>query len=162
MGKRGPQPTPAAVLQMRGSPLARQRLRGEPRPDPTRPTCPSWITDEAKRLWRELVPDLAKMGCLGRCDRTMLTLLVQTWADWREAEEFLAKHGTTYPVIRDGQPPEFRQYPHVRMARQLSEQVLRFGREFGLTPAARAGLGKVATPPAQEPVGKARFFGKSS
>ena len=162
MGKRGRQPTPIELLKLRGTFRLGRHGTGHPEPDRSRPSCPSWVSPEAKRCWRELIPQLERLGLLAKCDRTMLTMLCQTWADWRDAQEFIAKHGTTYPVIRDGQPPEFKQYPHVRLARQLADQALRLSREFGLTPAARAGLGKVATPPAQEPTGKARFFGKSS
>ncbi len=73
MGRRGPAPTPTNLLRLRGSPLAtKRRDRTEPKPDPTRPRCPSWLDEEAKAAWRQLVPHLDAMRVMTRIDGNAL------------------------------------------------------------------------------------------
>lgn len=140
MGRRGPPKTPTKILKMRGSWRAKTR-DGEPVPEQTRPRCPVWMRLRAKRMWRRLIPQLEQMGVLGRCDRNALARYCQSWARWREAEEFLMENGTTYPVYSEGGDVlETKQYPQVRQANILAGILLRIEKEFGLTPAARADL----------------------
>ena len=96
MGSRGPARTPTQILKLRGSWLANRR-EGEPKGDPAAPHCPKWLRKEGKALWKEIVPQLAAMGVLARCDRNAIARYCQTFAKWREAEEFLKEHGAVYP-----------------------------------------------------------------
>lgn len=158
MGKRGPARTPTNILKMRGSWRAKGR-EGEPRPDASAPRCPKWLRPEAKRVWRELVPQLERMNVLARCDRNAIARYCQVFAKWRSAEEFLKEHGEVYPEKNaSGQTLGLREYPQVSQAIRFSEQLLRLEREFGLTPSARANLSVGKKPP--EGGGKARFFKK--
>ena len=159
MGKRGPARTPTGLLKMRGSWRADQRV-DEPEPERRRPACPNWLMTEAKRVWRLLIPQLAKMGVLGRCDRNLLARYCQTWAKWREAEEWIMQHGD-FIAIHDkgGNIIEVKQVPQVNRAIKLSEQLLRFEKECGLTPSARAGLAKPKSNALENRgKGKDRFF----
>ena len=158
MGRRGPARTPTNVLRMRGSWLAKER-EDEPQPKRERPICPKWLRLEAKRAWRRLIPQIDGMGILGKCDRGVLARYCQTYAKWREAEEFLAKNGDIY-AVRDkaGAVTEFRQYPQVSTAIRLSDHLLRIEKEFGLTAAARANLAKPKEKDPHENRGKGRFF----
>ena len=73
MGKRGPPPTPTNVLKRRGS-WRGNRNPGEPRPEPGRPRCPSWLGDYAKAAWRHLVPMLDRMAVLTKVDCNALAM----------------------------------------------------------------------------------------
>ena len=159
MGARGPQKTPTAILKMNGSWLA-DRRENEPAPDPSKPARPPWLTPGARRVWNRVVPQLYAMGVIGKIDRDILAVYCTTYSKWRQAEDFLAGQArTVYPVKdKNGQVVDFRQYPQVNLAMKLGADVLRLGREFGLTSSARASLAieKPANP--DENRGKKRFF----
>ena len=140
MGERGPAPRPARILKIRDSWRAKAR-EGEPEPAEGRPRCPLWLSKEAKRAWREVIPQLERMGLLAKCDRSAIMRYCQTLAMWREAAEFLAEHGSIYPE-KDaaGRLVAIREYPQVARAVRLSEHLLRLEKQFGLTSSARAGL----------------------
>ena len=130
----------------------------EPKPSSERPACPAWLRLEAKRVWKELVPQLEAMGVLGKCDRLALGRYCQVFAKWREAEQFLAdsdqKNVKGY-LIRLGP------YELASLAIRYGDQLLRLEREFGLTPSARAGLAKPKDN-VDENRGKSRFFAKGA
>ena len=140
MGKRGPAPTPTKILEVRGSWRAGAR-QDEPQPEAKRPVCPAWLMPEAKRAWRELAPQLDRMGVLGKCDRNALARYCQTWAKWRAAEEWIMEHGD-HVVVRDkdGRATGIVEPPQVGRTIRLADQLLRLEQHFGLTPSARAGL----------------------
>ncbi len=155
MGKRGPPPTPTSVLLMRGSWRGSAR-KNEPQPDRSRPSCPKWLKPDGKALWRSLVRELESMGVLGHCDATALARYCQMFAQWRECQTFMELHGATF-TSKDGVEMP---YPQSATALRLSEQMLRLEQQFGLTPAARAGLSsQVAKSQASE---KSRFFKAAS
>ena len=131
----GPPKTPTNILNMRGSWRGGARDK-EPEPDRSVPECPEWLLDDAKSKWVELVPQLAAMGVLGTCDRGALARYCQLWARWRAVEE---AGGDTNQSLK------------------LSAALIRLEKEFGLTPAARAGLAVEKADP-QENRGKGRFF----
>ena len=157
MGERGPAPTPTKMLEMRGSWRAKKR-QGEPKPERSRPQCPRWLRKEAKRIWEELIPQIDEMGILGRCDRHALARYCQALANWRLAEEWVMEHGDVYPEKNEkGEVIGVKEYPQVGKSIRLAEMLLRLEKQFGLNPAARAGLGTVREPPdPNDP--KARFF----
>ena len=157
MGERGPARTPTSVLKTRGSWRAKAR-KGEPQPKKGRPRCPRWIKPEARRAWRELIPQLEMMKVLTKIDKNALVRYCQTLAMWREAHEFLQKHGTVYSE-RDsgGKVTGLREYPQVARVLRLSEALLRLEKQFGLTPAARASLSIDVGPP-KEDSPRSRFF----
>ena len=147
MGERGPARTPTRVLALRGSWRAKTRAL-EPEPPPGRPRCPRWLAREAKRVWRDLLPQLDRMGLLARCDRLALARYCQMWAKWRECEEWMSEHGDVYPEKdAEGRVVGLREYPHVARSIRLSEALLRLEKQFGLTPSARAGLDVPQRPP---------------
>ena len=161
MGERGPAKTPTHILKLRGSWRADAR-EGEPTPDRSRPRCPIWLAKEAKRAWRELVPQLEHMGLLAKCDRNAIVRYCQTLAMWREAQEWLMEHGTVHPE-KDaaGRVVGLREYPHVARVIRLSEVLARLEKQFGLTPAARANLAVAKPEKPEENRGRERFFQKS-
>ena len=152
-----PPKTPTAILKMRGSWLADKR-GNEPEPERTRPRCPRWLAKEARRAWRELIPQLETMSILGRCDRNALTRYCQLWARWRATEEWLAEHGDIITMRNEaGQLTDLKQVPQVGRSLRLSAELLKLERQFGMTPSARAGLAIPKNNP-QENRGKNRFF----
>jgi len=137
MGKRGPAPTPSAVLKLRGSWRA-DANKAEPTPKAGKPVCPKWLDKNAKAAWRQLIPQLADMGVLTKIDGQALALLCQTWGKWKDAELAIRQHGSVVPIYNaDGSLKYMQQSPYVSIARSAADQLARMFREFGMTPSAR-------------------------
>lgn len=138
MGRRGPPPTPSALLRLRGSWRGEYVNRNEPEPEMGIPEAPEWLDDYAKEIWAELVPQLDAMGVLATIDRYALTLLCDNWSQWRIAREFVRKHGETYPVKDEsGRLKYLKKFPQVSIADTCAKTLKGLMQEFGLTPSAR-------------------------
>ena len=148
MGKRGPAKTPTAELKLRGSWRANERIN-EPVFDDGVPECPDWLRPEAKEAWDDVVPKLAAVpGLLKAIDENALVVYCQTWAKWRECEDFLEKHGDVYAAKNaKGKVTGFVQHPQVNTAIKLDAALFAMEKQFGLTPSARAGLSVSDIPP---------------
>lgn len=158
--KRGPAPTPSAILDIRGSRKQRHE-KGEPKPDRGRPRCPAWLKGTAKSEWKKLVEMLDRMGILTKVDGNALSRYCRLWQRWRKAEDFIEEHGDQYPVKdKKGNTVSFRIFPSARIATTLSAELRRLEQEFGLTPASRTRISEEATQAGasvSEPH-KSRFF----
>ena len=58
--------------------------------------CSSWLEQEAKNEWRRMSKTLEAMGLLTQVDKAAFAGYCQAYARWKEAEEFLSKHGTIF------------------------------------------------------------------
>lgn len=138
MAVRGRKPLPTALKDLEGDrghnrrPLNRQ----EPTPSSDGVKCPIWLETEAKKEWKRLAPSLLAMGVLTNHDLSAFAGYCQAYARWREAEEFLSKHGTTFETPNG----YVQQVPQVSIAAQSLKIMQSFCAEFGLTPASRARL----------------------
>jgi len=138
MGKRGPKPTPTAMLKLRGS-WRGEINKNEPTPEVCIPDCPKELEGNAKDCWEELAPMLVDMSILTVADGKAFELLCVTFSNWKRSEEMLRKHGDVYP-IRDAnnEIKYLQQSPYVAMARNFGKAFKEMLCEFGLTPSARS------------------------
>ena len=141
---RGRKPIPTKIKEREGNPGKRPLNKNEPEPG-GRPTCPAWLRKEAKREWIRIVPELTGLGLLSKIDRTALAGYCQTFAKWRQAEEFLEEHGFTYQIPKRDEAGEIvglyiQQFPQVSIAKACIEQLRALLTEFGMTPASRVRL----------------------
>lgn len=152
MGRRGPPPTPTHLRVLNGNPGKRPPNRREPRPAKTSPRCPAWLSKDAKNAWKRMVPALRAIGVLTSVDGEALAAFCQTYARWRQAEEFLDQHGMVYP-LRDekGNLRCMQQFPQVSIARNMLLLMRSFLQEFGMTPASRTRIELPWEPPFQRP-----------
>lgn len=134
MGKRGPRPTPTNVLKLHGSREVGRR-GSELAPDPARPKCPAWLDAEAKRKWRQLAPELHRLGLLTAVDGDAFAAYCQAWAELRQATETLRKGGR---YVQAG--PQLQPHPAVAQQRSAWQALQRLGGLFGLSPSGRVGL----------------------
>lgn len=133
MGKRGPAPKPDSVRRLEGNPSKRP-LRGQnPRPKGM-PTCPSWLSAEARQEWRRVAPELARLGLLTKLDRTALAGYCSSSAWWRKLQEIIAREGSVYLTAKG----QLKIRPEVEIAKSMAETMRVFAAEFGLTPTSRA------------------------
>ncbi len=133
MATRGRKPKPTALKVLEGNPGKRPLNKNEPQPEKKAPRCPSWLEPEAKKEWKRMAKTLEAMGVLTQVDRTAFEGYCQAYARWKEAEEFLSKHGTIFKT-----PSGYiQQVPQVSIAQTDLKVMKDFCSEFGLTPAAR-------------------------
>lgn len=152
MGKRGPKRTPTTILDQRNRPTQQDRS-SEPKPNAIAPVAPDWMEPEAKVAWEYLAPKMERLGILTEIDGNAFARYCQTWARWRQCEEFLRKAGgTTYTKKRykwDKDQCRFTdelietkiiEFPQVKQSQAYSSLLTKLESEFGLTPSGRASL----------------------
>jgi P27 family predicted phage terminase small subunit len=98
------------------------------------PTCPDWLSAEAKMEWRRVVPLIVEAGLLTRLDRALLASYCICWGRLVEAERKVAEQG---PVIVT--PAGFQQKSAwAGIVSENAKLVEKFGAQLGLSPASRA------------------------
>jgi P27 family predicted phage terminase small subunit len=133
MATRGRKPKPTALKVLEGNPGKRPLNKNEPQPEKKAPRCPSWLEPEAKKEWKRMAKTLETIGVLTQVDKAAFAGYCQAYARWKEAEEFLSKHGTIFKT-----PSGYiQQVPQVSIAQTYLKVMKDFCSEFGLTPAAR-------------------------
>lgn len=136
MGKRGPAPKPTRIKVLNGNPGHRPLNTREPMPKRGRPVCPAWLDDEAKTVWRKLVPELDRLGLLTVVDDWMLAGFCQACAELKQATETLRKDGR-YTQNAAGTQVS---HPAVSQQRSALKAVMDFASRFGLDPSSRTKL----------------------
>jgi len=134
MATRGRKPKPTALKVLEGNPGKRPLNMNEPKPEKKAPKCPSWLEPEAKKEWRRMSKQLEELGVLTQVDAAAFAGYCQAYARWKEAEEFLSKHGTIFKT-----PSGYiQQVPQVSIAQTYLKIMRDFCSEFGLTPSSRS------------------------
>lgn len=112
-------------------------LPNEPKPEPVRPSCPSWLAKEAKREWRRIAAELEALGLLTRVDRAALAAYCQCYARWVAAEAALRRPDGSMTLTTTTDKGNIIQHPAVGIANKAMAEMRAFLSEFGMTPAAR-------------------------
>ena len=135
---------PTQLKVLRGT-LRNDRVNAdEPWTEPEIPPCPRELGGTAKKEWKRIAPELARMGLLSKVDRAALALYCDNYGRWLEAIAALQKFGV---VIKS--PSGFpMQSPYVAIANKSGEQVRLLLSEFGMSPSSRSRVH--ATPPPAE------------
>ena len=136
MATRGRPPKPTAIKILEGNPGNRPLNKNEPKPINKAPECPDWLEEEAKKEWKRLATELEKIGLLTKVDMAAFAGYCQSYARWKEAEEFISKHGSILKTASG----YIQQIPQVSIAQQNLKQMRNFCSELGLTPSARSRL----------------------
>lgn len=139
-------PTALRLIEGTGRPCRVNRNEPVPRPGPV--TCPRWLVPEAKKLWRQLAPEMRRLGLLTPLDRGPFAALCQCWARWRQAEEVLAEEGMSMP----GHRGVLRKHPLTSVAAQYQAALKVWCQEFGLTPAGRSRISVDRKPESDDPM----------
>jgi len=139
MGKRGPVKTPTAVLEKRGSWLAKTR-EDEPQADGA-PVKPDGMSQTAEAIWDRLVPRLSAMGVVGEVDSMAVSRYCDLLALYEDCRSFIQKHGQVMPQKDDaGKVVGFKEFPQVSRMSRIADQLLRLEQQYGMTASARASL----------------------
>lgn len=138
MAVRGRKPLPSGWHILNGTKTKEQvDNSGEPKPAPITPSCPAWLSPEAKKLWKRLVPELQRIGVLTMVDGEALAGACQSWAVYVECERLLKKEGRTYQYTNKAGATNLLPRPEVAIGQRALADFRAFCSEFGLTPASR-------------------------
>lgn len=127
MGLRGPQPTPTAELEKRGSWRAKKRKKdGEPQPGGV-PEPPYKLVGDSRKLWESLVPRLAESGIATEVDSETLAVMCVWFGKFRKIQKALDKMAAT-------NKDHYRLLIQMQMASNCFDKL---AARFGMTPADR-------------------------
>ena len=130
--KNGPAKTPTAVLAKRGSWLAKDRQKIEPQAQAGIPPCPKILKGYAKKTWTEMCRELDSIGIITSVDGKALARYCRGWAKWCD-------------MVEDETPdPDGKRF---EAEMRLSERLLKFEVQFGLTPSSRPSVVRLEKPP---------------
>lgn len=134
MAQRGRKSKPTAVKVLEGNPGKRQLNELEPKPEKKAPKCPVWLDKEAKKEWRRISKQLEELGILTEVDMAAFAGYCEAYSRWKEAEEFISKHGTIVKTPSG----YWQQVPQVSIAQTYLKIMIKFCEQFGLTPSSRS------------------------
>ncbi len=128
---------PLALHKMHGT-YRRHRhdvsCKGEPGPSGKMPACPGWLDEDAHSEWNRVSGELEKMGIIGATDYAVMVGYCQSFSQFKQAAEMLARTGPLHKPKEDG---EIRRNPVAFILKDSREAMLKFARELGLSPSSR-------------------------
>lgn len=151
----GPQKTPTAELEARGSWRAKARGK-EPVATEGVPDCPEWLTGEAKAEWDRQIVDLPQRKLMSKSYRAALAMYCEAWGTYVGALADIAANGHTYITDKGNEV----QRPIVGIMHKAFERAMKMGQQFGFSPSSKAGL--QVEQEQEAPSGKLRFFKPAS
>jgi P27 family predicted phage terminase small subunit len=134
---RGRKPINKQTLELRGSWRAGTKKLSESAPEKAgrnAPTCPRYLTGEAKTIWNYLAPKMKKLGILDKTHRVTLEIYCVTYQRWRTAEK------QAKSIMKKSKKGTFYQNPYLSVAERAIQTLVKVGNELGLTPKAMHGL----------------------
>jgi P27 family predicted phage terminase small subunit len=139
MGKRGPSPKPTNLKVLQGNPGRRKLNENEPVYEPCEELSdkpPAYLSTYAKKEWKRIAPLLLRNGLLTEVDISALAAYCQSYHRWVEAEKLIRTHGYTTTTDKGN----IIQRPEVGIANKAMDEMLKYAKEFGLTPSSRSAL----------------------
>jgi P27 family predicted phage terminase small subunit len=166
MGLRGPAPKPTALRILEGNRSKSPLNAREPQFDSQIPICPPHLDAQAKKEWARLAPALVQVKILTEVDYMALGNLCQAYSTMAQAQKLLNKQGILLeqkiktpkdqgidelvdgkkPKKKPGRPKRessggiFYQNPLLTVVNRQAEIIVKYCREFGLTPSSRSRL----------------------
>lgn len=142
---RGRRPVPATVHLLHGNP-GKKNVKELEAQAATVPLvkraipCPKWIKGLARREWNHIVPKLMRYRIVTELDATLIETYVQSYAQWREAQEQLADNPKVLAVQRPDKSTALIRNPWLTISERSFRQVQIALMQLGLTPSARAAI----------------------
>lgn len=154
-GSGGHNRLPTAVKKARGT-LKKSREVAAPvafdANAPVNTSPPTWLTKGAKTEWARVVTHLDGAKLLSEADRTSLAMYCTAVDRAQKAEKQVEAEGMTLTNPTTG---AVHAHPLLTVAKEARAQALRYGCEFGLTPASRGKMNAPVAPtaPDADPLG---------
>lgn len=135
MGARGPKKKPAAAKRAAGTYRADRDAGAEVAPG--LPPAPDWLGMIARAEWDRRAPELLAAGLISPLDQVAFSLWCQSYEQLVLSYQQVVAAGS-YSV--ETEAGNLIQHPAVSVLHKARSDLVRIGREFGMTPSARAGL----------------------
>jgi P27 family predicted phage terminase small subunit len=130
---------PTAMKVIKGTAQPCRINKQEPKPEIASGDAPAWMSAQAKEFYAEIAPYLEKLKVISKGDTAALSLLADTWAEFRQADEVLRSHGKlSYETKNQAGETMHRAYPEVAIKRTAAKHFQSLLSEFGLTPSSRS------------------------
>ncbi len=133
---KGRRPTPAQSKVIQGNFRPDRNTHGA-KVETELPPCPKWLSRSAKRHWSEIGPKLAASGLISTVDGDVFAAHCDTVARFAEVTGAIKTLQDSTEQTPQG---HLVQSALFSMRCKLLEQLVKSGREFGMTPAARSGI----------------------
>lgn len=131
----GPKPTPTKLRIVRGDRPDRINTK-EPKAPSTGPRCPSWLSPDAKKVWRRTTKQLESMKILSEADQDVIVAYVNAVVLYERATKIVDEVGVLVEGRRDGMVKN----PAVQVQRDQAQLIRQLAGELGLTPSSRGRL----------------------
>jgi P27 family predicted phage terminase small subunit len=135
MARPGPAPKPTHLKVVRGERKDRINSK-EPKPKKSKPKCPTWVSKDAKAIWKRTADQLEAMGLLYEADQDILTSYAIAVVTYKQATQLVDQQGVLIEGRRDGLVTN----PAVRVQRDQATLIRMLASELGLTPSSRSRL----------------------
>jgi P27 family predicted phage terminase small subunit len=137
----GPKPMAPQLKLLRGNPSKRPVREGL-RPEQSKdiPDPPPFLIGYAADEWWSVATELHRLGVLTKVDNAALAAYCFSYGQWRDAAELLNSL-TAEPargLVMRTTYGETIINPLITIARRAAQDMVKFGAEFGLSPASRA------------------------
>lgn len=131
----GRRPKPIALKMLQGNPGGRPLAKTGAPFEAGAPEKPSWLNEEAAAEWDRLVAKLYdESGILSPAHFGILLTTCQHYAQFREADAFIQKHGSTYESVKGDGNRLVREYPQVRQRHDALQAYRKCLNDLGATP----------------------------
>lgn len=137
MGSRGPRSKPNELKKLEGNP-GKRKINNTPKyelSEKTR-TPPSYLGTYGKKEWKRILPLIEKNNLMTDADYITLAGYCQSVDTWILAEQKKRSEGLISITDKGNEI----QHPAVGIANTALQNILKFGREFGLSPSSRSAL----------------------
>lgn len=130
---RGRKPEPAQAKVLKGNFRSDRHSHG-PQVSIEAPKCPTWLPKSAKKVWKEIAPELERAGLITLLDKTTLAAYCDSAGKFEEVTRRLV----SLEQMLDKTPQDYMvQSALFTIRNKLWDQVMKAAQEFGLSPAGR-------------------------
>lgn len=130
--KPGPKPKPTPLKILEGNLGKRPLPENEPKPKSRLPSCPRYLSKEARKEWRRMAKEMSNLGILTNIDHAIFEAYCVAYSEWVEntlkaQEHPVFKTTTGYMQIT----------PFVTLAEKAFKKWTKAAAELGMTPSSR-------------------------
>lgn len=157
MGTRGPAPKPNSLRALSGT-MGKSKLKNivvklntVEMPEP-----PSHLSEDARAAWDAAIEMLKPWGILASVDYAVLGAYCTSYALWKQAEELLQTSGLTLETSNGNTIVN----PLVAISRRAGKDMVTYGAQLGMTPAARLRLNAEVTEKKENPFDEISEMGR--
>jgi P27 family predicted phage terminase small subunit len=97
---------------------------------------PAHLSDQAKALWLDLLPQLKELGFWHRADALAFEMFCTSYVEWRDLTQWLRDN----PRMTTNAAGECVVDPHFTACKEMAEICIELFRELGLSPMSRADI----------------------